>query len=142
MINLFDLIKIIFNNPNKYNEISKLDKKKNFFMINRRFAINYPLQSQVFNRLGINESIAIDIWQNFLFHKYNGKSPGWLYIKGIKTTNSDKEKKSKISKDTIKNYAKFYNLEIKVVQNTLDIFGNDFIKELKQFEKHYKKIKE
>ena len=134
MKNLFEISKIIFEDPNSYKELSKLDKTKNFFMLNRRFAINHPIQSQLFNNLNINQPIAIDIWQKFLYSNYK-KQPYWLFIKGVKASKEIKEKKSKISNEIIKKYSEYYNIEIKNIKDAIHFYGNEFIKELKTFEK-------
>jgi len=134
MKNLFEISKIIFENPTLYKEISKLDKVKNFFMLNRRFAINYPIQSQLFNNLNINQNIAIDIWHQFLSSKYN-KQPHWLFIKGVKSAKKEKEKKIKVSQEVIKKYSEYYNIEIKSINDALTFYNKEFIQELKKFEK-------
>lgn len=134
MKNLFEISKIIFEDPKEYSELSKLDKIKNFFMLNRRFAIQYPMQAQVLNHLNINQPEAIDIWQRFISSKYN-KQPHWLFTKGIKATKKEKESKMKISHNTIVKYAQQYNLDTKQVYDALNFFGKDFLSELKTYEK-------
>ena len=44
---LFELTKAMFESPAKYSEATKGDKRKNFFMIQRRMAINFPIQAQL-----------------------------------------------------------------------------------------------
>ena len=51
---LFDLVRVMFSDPKKYNEVKNNDKAKNHFMIQRFMAINWPTQAQQMNRNGIN----------------------------------------------------------------------------------------
>ena len=131
---LFDIIKIIFEDANKYKEVSKIDKRKNFFMINRRFSIEHPFQANALNLLRINQEEAIDIWQRFIRKHYN-KVPFWIYIKGVKKAKEDKEKKINVSSEIIEEYAKVYNYDKKSVYEALDLFPKEMISELHIFEK-------
>ncbi len=131
---LFDLIKTIFEDPDGYKEASKIDKRKNFFMINRRFAIGHPMQANALNSLKINQEQAIDIWQRFMRKTYN-KTPFWLYIKGVKKAKEEKEKKINISSATIEEYARRHNYDRKTVLEALNLFPKEMIHELQTFEK-------
>jgi hypothetical protein len=131
---LFDLIKNIFESPERYKEASKIDKRKNFFMIQRRFAIAHPLQANALNSLKINQEAAIDVWQKFMRKKYE-KTPGWMYIKGTKKAKEDNEKKIKISSSTIQEYAKLYGYQIKAVNDALKLYPEKMAAELQAFEK-------
>ena len=131
---LFDLIKTIFEDPEGYKETSKIDKRKNFFMINRRFSIGHPMQANALNALKINQECAVDVWQKFMRRTYN-KTPFWMYIKGIKKTKEDQEKKINISSSTIEEYAKRNNYEIKTIKDALKLYPVEMAKELQSFEK-------
>jgi len=131
---LFDLIKKIFEDPEGYKEASKTDKRKNFFMINRRFAIGHPMQANALNGLKINQEGAVDIWQRFMVKQYN-KTPFWMYTKGVKKAKEDNEKKINISTETINEYSRRYNYDRKTVLDALHLFPEEMIKELQTFEK-------
>ena len=70
-MNLFDFIKVIFIDPMAYDEVTPGEKRKNFFMVNRRFAIQHPMQANALNHIRIDQSAAVDIWQRFMQKQYN-----------------------------------------------------------------------
>ena len=131
---LFNLIKKIFEDPKGYKEATKIDKRKNFFMINRRFAIGHPMQANALNALKINQESAVDVWQKFMSKQYN-KTPYWMYTKGVKKAQEEKERKINISNAVIEEYAKRHGYEIKSVLEALDFFPDQMLKELQTFEK-------
>lgn len=133
-MNPFDLIKILIEDPQGYKEVSIIDKRKNFFMINRRLAIGHPLQANALNGLRINQEAAIDVWQKYMSTKYS-KSPGWMYISGVKKAKEAKEKKINVSSATIQEYAKLHDYDIKTVKDALLLFPEEMSKELQTFEK-------
>ena len=51
---LFDTLSALFNNKDYINNLTKETMKQNLFMINRRLAIKYPLQAQIFNNKYVN----------------------------------------------------------------------------------------
>ena len=55
MIEFFDIIKIIFNDPVKYKQVTHGEKQKYFFLLMRRFAINFPMQANALQHLKINQ---------------------------------------------------------------------------------------
>ena len=131
---LFELIKIMFENPRAYEEVTPGDKKKHFFMINRRMAINYPLQAQVLQHLKVDEISVVDFWQHFLTKKHK-KTPYWMYTKGVKKAKESKEKKTIVKENTIKNYAVRHGYDIKAVREALEFFPKEMKKLLTMFEK-------
>lgn len=92
---LFDVIKKLFSDK-KWEEVSKNDKSKNFFMINRIMSINFPAQANMFNHLKVNPSQVIDWWNGTLTNLYS-KPPYWIYTKT--------KKKESEKKETSKNYS-------------------------------------
>ena len=133
MPELFEFIKIIFTNPLEYSSISSGEKRKYFFILNRRFAIQYPLQANVLQHLKINQNAVIDFWQTFLRKKYTFV-PGWMYTKGVKKTQDIKEKKLTVSNELIREYCKYFKIDSKSVRDALEFFEKEMVTELKQFE--------
>jgi len=131
---LFELTKAMFGDTDNYSEASKGDKKKNFFMVNRRMAIQHPMQAQALNGLRIDPVAAVDIWQKFLSKQYS-KTPYWMYTKGIKKAKEEKEKKINIPQADISEFAKAHNYELKRVKEALDMFPTEMGKEIKSFMK-------
>jgi hypothetical protein len=134
MIELFDFIKIIFTNPGDYSSITSGEKRKYYFILNRRFAINFPMQANALQHLKINQSAVIDFWQRFLRKQYT-YIPGWMYTKGVKKAQEVKEKKLNVSNELIKEYCKFMKIDPKAVKDALQFYEKDMVTELQQFEK-------
>ena len=132
---LFDFIHVLFTNPDEFSKISPGEKRKQFFMCQRRLAIQHPLQANALQHLKINQSAVIDFWQNYLKKTYKGYQPKWLYIKGVKKSTAVKEKKSNISNEIIYEYCKFYKIDKKTVEDALEFYNDLMIAELKEFEK-------
>jgi len=137
MREFFDIIKIIFTDPIEYKEITKGEKQKMFFLLQRRFVINFPMEANVLQHLKINQSAVIDWWQSFLRKQYKFV-PGWMYTKGVEKTQKIKEKKANVSNDLINEYCKCYKIDRKSVKDALEFYHDLMISELKEFEKAIK----
>jgi len=88
---LFDIIKNIFNQKEDvWKNVSKNDKSRNFFMINRIMSIQFPIQAQQFNKLKVSPPYVVDWWRNTLNTRFT-KVPTWIYTK---TKKSEKSKKN------------------------------------------------
>jgi hypothetical protein len=131
---LFPFIKIIFTNPEEYKTITPGEKRKQYFMCNRRFAIQYPLQANALQHLKINQEAVVDWWQKFLRQKYKFV-PGWMYTKGVKKSQEIKEKKLAVSNDTIREYCNFFKVDRKTIMDALEFFNVDMTHELNEFSK-------
>ena len=83
----FDVLDIMFSgNESLYKTVTKKDKERNFFIINRRLSIGYPIQAFKLSAIGIDSESAIDCWWQ-ITKKWNGRKPRWYFLK------TDKEKK-------------------------------------------------
>lgn len=92
---LFDIIKNIFSTNNKtWDNIGRIDKSRNFFMINRIMSIQFPVQANQFNRMRITTGPVVDWWRNTLSSRYS-KPPNWIYTKTKKPATEEKSKESK-----------------------------------------------
>ncbi len=88
---LFDVIKNIFSQDSKkWAQVSKNDKSRNFFMINRIMAIQFPHIANQFNKIKINPDATVDWWRKNLSSRYS-KTPTWIYTKTIKKENKAKK---------------------------------------------------
>jgi hypothetical protein len=130
---LFDFINVIFKNPGDYSSVTPGEKRKHFFMCQRRFAINFPMQANALQHLKINQNAVIDFWQVFLRKQYKFV-PGWMYTKGVKKAQEVKEKKLTVSNELIKEYCKRMKIDHKSVRDALEFYPDQMIKELKDFE--------
>lgn len=88
---LFDIVKNIFSQKNEvWKTVSKNDKTRNFFMINRIMSIQFPIQAHQFNKLKVSPSYVVDWWRNTLNSRFS-KVPTWIYTK---TKKGEKQKKN------------------------------------------------
>ncbi len=85
---LFDFIKVIFEQNNKYEDLKSYDKIKHNFMLNRFMSIQYPIQAQMFNRLGISSLGVSDSWRK-VGRQYK-RTPGWVFTKLSKNQKNQK----------------------------------------------------
>jgi hypothetical protein len=130
---LFDFIKVVFTDPVTYSSLTPGEKRKHYFMCQRRFAINFPMQANALQNLKINQAAVMDFWQIFLRKQYKFV-PGWMYTKGVKKAQAVKEKQIPISKEVIKEYCRYYKVDSKSVYDALEFYPGDMVKELKDFE--------
>jgi hypothetical protein len=96
---LFDIVKNIFSQKDEvWKNVSRNEKTRNFFMINRIMAIQFPLQAQQFNKLKVSPSYVVDWWRNTLNVRFS-KVPNWIYTK---TNKKEKSKKafSEVNQET------------------------------------------
>ena len=131
---LFDLIKVIFKHNKDYDKVTFGEKKKHFFLLNRRFAINFPMQAHVLQHLKIDPAGVIDFWRDFMIKQYK-YVPGWMYTKGVKKAVETKEKKTNISESLILEYARVFDVDHKSIREALVLFPNEMAAELKTYEK-------
>jgi hypothetical protein len=85
---LFDFIKVIFEQNKKYEDLKNYDKVKHNFMLNRFMSIQYPIQAQMFNKLGISPLGVSDSWRK-VGRNYK-KTPGWIFTKLKKNQKNQK----------------------------------------------------
>jgi len=131
---LFELTKIMFEDPKSYQNVTPGEKRKHFFMINRRMSIQFPLQAHVLQHQKIDEVAVVDFWQSFLRKQFKS-TPYWMYTKGAKKAKETIEKKTNIKESTLKEYATVMKFDMKAVREAAHFFPIEFKKELDKFEK-------
>ena len=136
----FELSKIIFESPGQYSDLTKGDKRSNFFILQRRFAINFPIQAQLLQHIRINMEATIDWWQRYIRSKKYPKTPFWMYIPGVKKNQEKEEKKTKISSETISEFCRFYQKDPKQIKDAIKFYPEEMAKEMKSFSDIYEKL--
>lgn len=132
----FDIIKMMFTDKEQFDSLSSLMLEKNFFIVNRMFAIKYPFQANCFNLLKTNRAEAMKSWEIFMLqHERHGSVPYFIYTKGSKRSSEAKEKKSQFAKPNLEEYAKHYNMSKKDIQDLIEFDPEDLKKELARFSK-------
>jgi len=78
---LFDIVKNIFStNDKNWKSVGRIDKLRNFFMVNRIMSIQFPIQANQFNKLKVTPAPVVDWWRDTLSHRFS-KPPVWIYTK-------------------------------------------------------------
>lgn len=134
MIQLFDYIKIVFSKDEKaWKELKDTDKARNFFMLNRFMSIQYPVQASYLSHYKIDPVAVSDYWHRTMGQKFT-YTPKWIYAKTVKK--KDQEKKLDLpSNEMIKWYCEKNEISRKEFDQNVKFFGENFVNELKSFEK-------
>jgi len=115
---LFDIIKLIFNNKQKeWKSVGRIDKSRNFFMINRIMSIQFPVQANQFNKLKVVPAPVVDWWHDTLSARFS-KPPIWLYTKTEKsdTTKTEEAKTSKLTESFIRDKYRISKRDIETIK--------------------------
>ena len=119
---LFDVVKKIFEKKeSKWADVAKVDKNRNFFMLNRIMSIQFPVQANQFNKLKITPHTVIDWWHDTLSPRFTSP-PKWIYTK---------TKKSSEKKDSSKNDHNFDDAE-KFIREKFEVSKRD-LDQIKKF---------
>lgn len=103
---LFDIVKTIFKSDKDWNKVSRNDKVRNFFMINRVMSIQFPAQANQFNNTKISPRPVVDWWHSTL-SRYYSKTPGWIFTK----TKKSKSTVTKKSNEDVKPEVEMFIME-------------------------------
>jgi len=120
-----EIVNVIFENKEKYSDITDEDKEAAFYMINKKFSIKYRKTARFFNDKNINKVSAIDLW--FLKFKDVYKIPYWYWAK----SENKKGKEKKLSKPDTKLVIEEFDLSNKEFDFLYKHFKDDVDYELK-----------
>lgn len=135
-LQLFDFIKIVFEDPNTYKKIPNYEKSKFFFMLNRYMAITYPMQANMFNMLNVDPVAATDYWQRNMSKLFR-KMPNWIYVKTAK----DKTVKNNYpSEEAIKMYLNKMEMSKRDLRYAEKLYGMDVYEPMLKLDIHLKQI--
>jgi hypothetical protein len=124
-MDLFDIVKKIFDKKDSsWDSVSQIDKSRNYFMINRIMAIQFPLQANQFNHTKIAPPNVVDWWRNNLCTRYT-KTPNWIYTKTKKQEKKQKEKPEVVEIEEVE----------KFIRDRFEISKRDIL-QLKSFYPH------
>ena len=136
---LFDFVDTLFNRK-AYLEVPDSIKRKHFFMAQRFMSMRFPLQADQFNRIGINQVVAMDYWSIILSTKYSRK-PSFLYNYNKTIKKKDKVKATaidRIKEDVITYYLKITQRDRRDFEFDKEIFPDEVLEELKNLTKAVK----
>lgn len=130
----FDILSMMFTDKMAFDKLSNLLLAKNFFMINRIMAINFPLQAQCFNQLCINQGEVVRAWASFAVAKCGyGRVPSFVYTRGAKKDSASSP--DEIDKETKIEYCKKYNMSLKDFDDILYFNYDNAVAHIKFFAK-------
>lgn len=121
----------LFKQKNKYDELTNEDKETFFFIMNRKFARQYPKHAQFFNNKIVDKASAMDIWYQFFIKKRINYIPQWYWFKMTKKTD-----KSILKKEQADFFKEFYDIR----NEDLAFIEEHYIEELKLEVKKFKKF--
>jgi hypothetical protein len=137
--NIFNFVDKIFTAPEEAKKASKIEKRSYSFMLNRFCAINFPVVSFSLSRNGISDIEKVNYWITILSRKYKYK-PKWFNAiwQTKQKEKAETNKEWKPEAETVAKYCQTYKLDSKTYQETLKFYKDDFLSELKTFEKMMK----
>lgn len=130
---LKDFVKVLFERPEEYKELSASDKSKFFFMSQRFMSIAFPVQAQAFNHIRIPQAQTIDYWHESMTKLYK-KTPPWIYTK-TKSKASDKKKKIDMPSDeAIAYYLERTKMSMRELNDSIKLFGDEALDPIRRIE--------
>lgn len=134
-MNYFEVLNSFWENS--YNKLSNKEKDDNYFIINRRLSINYPIQSAYLSQYGICKYAVVDFWRNFIT-KYNSKPPYWLYItkNNIKNKIVKNKNLNNFSDEILFRYTKANKIDLKNLKQIYDLYTDKIYDDIVIFEKN------
>lgn len=130
----------IFDKAEKqFAKLSDKDKQRNFFVVNRRLAIKYPLQAFKLSQNGVNPIYAIDSWYMITLPiaRKVKRIPKWIYLKLEK---GKAQKKLSIKEEAKDYYIKLNQISEKDFEMALKFKPTEVRDYLKLIEKQLKII--
>ena len=138
IMQLFDFIRIFFEDPKEFKELSRYDKAKQFFMLNRFMSIMYPGQANMLNHIKISQAGVVDFWQRNMTNVYT-KVPNWIFAKGQKKASGDKTKSMKLpDKSMITKYLILNRLSQRDLDDAYVLYGDSAYDPIRRMEKVFK----
>ena len=120
-----------------YAKLTDKDKKRNFFIVNRRLAIGLPNIAFGLATMNVNEIYAMDFWHRFI-RSQKMRKPSWMYLKLAKKQSITK---IKFSNDAKEYYMKVNDIGPREFDEALKFCPDEMKKILQAIDKQLKLIK-
>jgi hypothetical protein len=122
-MDLTEFLKVLFEKPKEWKNVSRADKQRFFFMTQRMLSAAYPAQAQSFNAVGVNQADVMDYWQTQLTKIYK-RRPDWLWGWAAKKKKDDK--KSRVpSEEAVSGYLDRVGMSRRDLADAVELFGAD-----------------
>jgi hypothetical protein len=130
-MDLFDYVKTVFSQSKDYEELKDYAKKKNAFMLNRFFSIQYPVQAQMFNIMNVNAVGVADSWRK-VGVRFK-RTPGWIFTKTKKKAKDSSTYSP--SEEALSTYLKINEIGMREYKDAMKYDSEKVISDLKTIEK-------
>jgi len=132
----YDIVKMMFTDRDAFGKLSDITLERNYFMINRIFSIEYPLQAQFFNNVNSNLASVVKSWCVFAAMKFPfGRVPSFVYTRGAKASAELKADEFTIDKDIKVAYCMHYGISLRDFDDMMMFFTPTTYANVKQFER-------
>lgn len=129
----FDIINMIFKDKDTFNILPDTVLKKNSFMVNRVFAIMYPLQADCFNSDIMNPADTVKAWAYFAWSKMRyGMVPSFVYTK-VKKEEPNAVGTTEYQKKDIQQYCAYFNISMNDFNDLKELFPDELDSHLSQY---------
>jgi hypothetical protein len=128
----FDILDMMFKEPQRFDALPDTQLEQFAFILNRRFALKYPMQAAQFSKMGINQAWVLRSWAIFLRRVEGTRGvPRFLYTK--KAEESKKIGIDAFDDELIRDYMKRYELSKADFKDMLQFFNEETIAHVERF---------
>ena len=128
----FDILDMMFKEPQRFDALPDTQLEQFAFILNRRFALKYPMQAAQFSKMGINQAWVLRSWAIFLRRVEGTRGvPRFLYTK--KAEESKKIGIDAFDDELIRDYMKRYDLSKADFKDMLQFFNEETIAHVERF---------
>ena len=128
----FDILDMMFKEPHRFDALPDNQLEQFAFILNRRFALKYPMQAAQFSKTGINQAWVLRSWAIFLRRVEGTRGvPRFLYTK--KAEESKKIGIDAFDDELIRDYMKRYELSKADFKDMLQFFNEETIAHVERF---------
>lgn len=137
----YDVIRMMFNGDEAFLKLEDKTLSRNFYVVNDRLSIEFPLQAQVFNHYKIDGAQVIRCWREFIRRRGFTSAPRTLFVKGKKRTQEELDASGEgISIQRLRRYAWARNVSVCDLEAAIGLWGRKFIEEIEEWEKQQAEI--
>ena len=132
----FDIIKLMFVDRPAFWKVPSDILAKNYFIINERMSIQFPMQAAVFNHLKINPAEVVKCWCEFVQKKGMNSVPGFVFIQGKKkAADTNLVQKKRYPEKLLQEFSWGHNLSVKDTKFALDLYPVQMSQEIEDWDK-------
>lgn len=137
-----DVLKWMFEDPERYDSLSSKEKADAFFIVNRMMAIMFPAQAELLNKAGGMLAERLDFWRDVV-RKRTNKTPGWVFVKPKKPSsgaNAVRLSDLKASEEALIRYSEAFSMGAKDLEDYMRLAPESLKSTLKKVDQQIKTI--